>query len=58
MRATTTAFYRNLSRIEERMLRAAMPRVSALDGETLRAYAPVPAPVLALTVKLAEVARA
>jgi hypothetical protein len=38
---TTTAFFRKLSRIEEAMLRAAMPRVSARDGERLFAYGSV-----------------
>lgn len=69
MRKTTIHVFRKLSRLEEMMIRAAMPRTSAADPEPLPVFAAPDPVVLAtsatglrlvkpLTATLSEVARA
>ena len=60
MQNTTTKTFRAYARIEEAMLRAAMPRTAERDDEHLDYYRNTArtARTLTLTAKLAEVAHA
>lgn len=61
MRATYRSTFRQMTAVEERMLRACMPKVSEKDSQGLRedakpvAARPVATRTLTLTFKLSEV---